>query len=86
MAEIARLNHRLSHALAKAFPLTGLNIFQNNGISAGQTIPHIHVHLVPRYTTSEAGKIFRERDYRPTAMEERERIAEIIRDELGEID
>ena len=27
----------------------GLNILQNNGESAGQTVFHFHMHLVPRY-------------------------------------
>lgn len=28
---------------------TGYNIGMNCGISAGQTIMHVHVHLIPRY-------------------------------------
>jgi histidine triad (HIT) family protein len=27
----------------------GLNLIQANGTAAGQTIPHFHLHLVPRY-------------------------------------
>jgi len=27
----------------------GINILQNNGEAAGQTVFHIHVHLIPRY-------------------------------------
>lgn len=27
----------------------GLNILQNNGEAAGQTVFHFHMHLVPRY-------------------------------------
>ena len=27
----------------------GFNILQNNGEAAGQTVFHLHVHLVPRY-------------------------------------
>jgi len=26
------------------------NIGINNGAAAGQTVPHLHVHLIPRYT------------------------------------
>lgn len=27
----------------------GFNIVQNNGEAAGQTVPHFHIHLIPRY-------------------------------------
>ena len=27
----------------------GYNIVQNNGEAAGQTVPHFHLHLIPRY-------------------------------------
>lgn len=27
----------------------GINILQNNGIAAGQSVPHFHIHIIPRY-------------------------------------
>src|SRR5690348_8695791 len=27
----------------------GFNIGVNDGVAAGQTIPHVHLHLIPRY-------------------------------------
>lgn len=27
----------------------GLNLVQNNGATAGQTVPHFHIHVIPRY-------------------------------------
>ena len=27
----------------------GLNVLQNNGLIAGQTVYHFHMHLIPRY-------------------------------------
>lgn len=38
----------LSGALVKALAAEGINAFQNNGIAAGQSVPHYHMHLVPR--------------------------------------
>lgn len=38
-----------SQVLQRAFSSTGLNVFSNIGVSAGQTIPHLHIHLVPRF-------------------------------------
>lgn len=27
----------------------GFNVVQNNGTAAGQTVPHFHIHVIPRY-------------------------------------
>lgn len=44
---------KLSTGLQKAFNLEGLNILNNNGSVAGQTVFHYHVHLIPRYQKDE---------------------------------
>ena len=44
---IARVKKVASH-LKKALPCDGFNILQNNGAAAGQTVRHIHFHIVPR--------------------------------------
>jgi histidine triad (HIT) family protein len=31
----------------------GVNVLQNNYAAAGQVVPHLHVHVIPRYTDSE---------------------------------
>ena len=31
----------------------GFNILQNNGVAAGQTVFHFHMHLIPRYENDE---------------------------------
>lgn len=36
--------------LKENFKPDGYNIGINDGASAGQTIPHLHIHLIPRYT------------------------------------
>lgn len=36
--------------LKNALGCDGLNVLQNNGEAAGQTVFHLHVHLIPRYT------------------------------------
>jgi len=33
----------------------GYNIVQNNGMAAGQTVMHFHVHLIPRYRDDRIG-------------------------------
>ena len=41
---------RIARAVNAAYDPDGLNIFQNNGAVAYQSIPHLHVHVVPRFT------------------------------------
>lgn len=35
--------------LMKVLNCDGINILQNNGEAAGQTVFHLHVHLIPRF-------------------------------------
>ena len=41
-------------ALTKGLAADGINMIQNNGIAAGQTVFHFHMHLIPRYEGKEA--------------------------------
>lgn len=36
-------------AAAQEFEPDGFNIGINDGPAAGQTVPHLHIHLIPRY-------------------------------------
>ena len=42
------LRKKLNKALTKAFSVNGFNYAWNEGDSAGQDIPHFHLHMVPR--------------------------------------
>jgi histidine triad (HIT) family protein len=41
---------RVAHAVKKAFDPPGVMVVQLNGAGAGQSVFHIHFHIVPRYT------------------------------------
>lgn len=47
-AVIARVKKVAAH-LKQALLCDGFNILQNNGVAAGQTVMHVHFHIVPRY-------------------------------------
>ena len=40
---------KVSNAMKKVLNCDGLNLLQNNGRQAGQTVFHFHLHLIPRY-------------------------------------
>ncbi len=49
------LAKKIVTAMKTALPCDGYNVVQNNGLAAGQTVFHYHVHLIPRYTDDHAG-------------------------------
>jgi histidine triad (HIT) family protein len=40
---------KLAKALKEELGCDGINLLQNNGEAAGQTVFHFHIHLIPRY-------------------------------------
>jgi histidine triad (HIT) family protein len=46
----ARTTQRVAAAIQQALQPDGINIMQNNGAAAGQTVFHYHVHIIPRWT------------------------------------
>jgi histidine triad (HIT) family protein len=49
LAKAAVFAGKTSAALKEAMQCDGLNVVQNNGREAGQTVFHFHIHLIPRY-------------------------------------
>ena len=43
------LAKRIAGTLKDGLEAEGINIVQNNGTAAGQTVFHFHMHLIPRY-------------------------------------
>ena len=48
---------KVAARLKEALPCDGFNILQNNGPAAGQTVPHLHFHIVPRIGSAVAADI-----------------------------
>ena len=44
-----KLAKKLGADITQKLGADGLNIVQNNGETAGQTVNHFHIHIIPRY-------------------------------------
>ena len=51
-AALGRALPIVSSAVLKATGATAYNLIQNNGHEAGMSIPHVHIHIIPRYPDS----------------------------------
>lgn len=38
----------------------GINILQNNGVAAGQSVHHFHIHIIPRYKDDKLGIVWKQ--------------------------
>ena len=68
VAKAHGLAKKIALAVKKAMKADGINIIQNNGAAAGQTVGHYHVHIVPRHkgdgvTINAEGKAQRQEDF-----------------------
>ncbi|RJS61677.1 HIT family protein [Bacillus sp. PK3_68] len=79
--EASRLFQRVpivAEALKAAYNLEGLNILNNNGETAGQTVFHYHIHLIPRFGREDGfHPIFKVNDLNHTGEELQEIAKEI---------
>ncbi len=48
-ARLFQLAVQIAGVMKKAIGFENMNVMQNNGTIAGQTIHHFHLHLIPRY-------------------------------------
>ncbi len=48
-AEAMKLAKELAAKIKDKLSADGVNLVQNNGAAAGQTVNHFHLHIIPRY-------------------------------------
>ncbi|WP_428311240.1 HIT family protein [Hydrocarboniphaga sp.] len=46
------VTRKIAIAVEKALNCSGIQVVQLNGAEAGQTVPHAHFHVIPRYEKS----------------------------------
>ena len=86
---ILELKHQVCIALKQALDAEGFNFAWNEGENAGQTVPHFHLHVVPRKPGDTGILQYEPRLflYRPgsraiSSSEELQQTAELIRNHL----
>ena len=63
-AKVFAVVPKVATAIKEELGCDGMNILQNNGEAAGQTVFHFHMHLIPRYKDAES--LF---EYNPLSFE-----------------
>lgn len=71
MQAVFDLLHKLKTALRVSFKATGFNFAWNEGELAGQSVPHFHLHVLPRKIRDTGIKEYEPRKflYRPGSRE-----------------
>lgn len=89
-AAIFDLQTKLKAALVELFGAEGFNIAWNEGKLAGQSVPHFHLHVLPRkegdtgITEYESRKfLYRPCDRETTPEEELAKISKLIKEKIG---
>src|SRR5690348_1130522 len=73
----------VAKAVVSAVAADGFNVGQNNGIAANQIVPHVHVHIVPRFIDDSPDGRWPPRTMAPHA--ELQELAEKIRKKIAMI-
>ncbi len=69
-AHLGSLLPTLGAALVRVTGAAGYNVLQNNGRMAGQVVPHVHFHLIPRAEGDGLGYRWHPKSYAPGRAEE----------------
>ena len=77
LCETMKTVKKLSKAIMKAVKDDGINISINNHKAAGQLVPHLHIHIIPRF--SNDGLKF---DWPTKKIADMDKTAELIRKAL----
>ena len=51
LAKLMAVVKKIAQAQMNGLRADGVNVLQMNGAAAGQVVPHIHFHVIPRFTT-----------------------------------
>lgn len=79
-AAMFRVAQRMNRALRQSgIPCEGINFWLSDGESAGQEIPHVHLHVIPRFPNDGFKLRMGPANRRPLAKERAEELARSLR-------
>ncbi|WP_102694074.1 HIT family protein [Rummeliibacillus pycnus] len=55
-ANLFKVAPRIANAIKDSFKPAGMNLLNNNGAPAGQSVFHFHLHFIPRYDETDGYK------------------------------
>lgn len=64
-AAIGRVLPRLARAVMRATGCSAYNLLVNSGAAAGQTVMHVHLHLIPKHDDGSGLRA----EWKPTALD-----------------
>lgn len=69
VADLARLFPAVARAVVAAMKADGFNLHQTNGRCSGQSVPHVHFHIIPRHNNDGYSFHWQPTPYGPGEME-----------------
>ena len=83
MAAVGRVLPRAARAVMAASGAEGFSILQSNRAVAGQVVPHVHVHIIPRRNADGLGFRWNAGQYAEGEMDDwRSRIAAALEEDV----
>ncbi len=61
---------KVARVLQKELNCDGINILQNNGEAAGQSVFHFHIHIIPRYNQDQVNITWKQVEYQADQAKE----------------
>ena len=78
--EMAKIGQKITSAIMLAIKPGGINMLINNGKPAGQEVDHVHLHIMPRYSSDDFKIRWTHKEY---AENELEKYAKNIKEKIN---